>query len=241
VGPWSAAAAVAAGLITFAVTGWPVAGIAAAPAVVAVPRMLSRRPAKARLAKLEALESWTRRLADVLAASRALEEALIHSAQSPPAAIAAPVQALARRLQGRSTDTTTALRAFAAEIDDPVGDLIATALMLAAEVRGPGLHAVLTELAADVARDISGRREVEAARASYRSSLTGTVVLMAGFLAFLVLNRSYSAPFGTPGGQFVLAIVAASWAGALYWLRRLDQMTGPQRFLPSAAGARRRS
>src|SRR5260370_711259 len=80
-------------------------------------------------------------------------------------------------------------RAYAAPTDTRVGQLMPAALVRAGEVRGRGLHAVLTELASDVARDITGRREVEAARASYRSSLTGTVLLMAGFLVFLVLNR----------------------------------------------------
>src|SRR5436190_19332421 len=54
-GPRALAAALAASLATFAVTEWPVAAIAAAPAVVTIPRILSRGPARARLAKLEAL------------------------------------------------------------------------------------------------------------------------------------------------------------------------------------------
>src|SRR5436309_1709088 len=91
------------------------------------------------------------RISPQWACSRALEDALIHSAESAPAAIARPLHTLAGRLRARGADTTAALRAFAAEIDDPVGDLIATALVLAAEIRGPGLHAVLTELASDVA------------------------------------------------------------------------------------------
>ena len=235
--PRAAVAAAGAGLAVLLITGWPVAGIAAVPAVIAVPRILSRRPARARIARLEALESWTRRLADVLAASRGLEDALTHSAANAPAPIAGPVTALAADLRSR-TGTEEALRAFADAIDDPVGDLIATALMLAADRRGPGVHAVLTELAADVAKDVGGRREVEAERASYRTALAWIVAFLLSYTAYLVLRRSYSAPFGTPAGQAVLATVAGCYAGALYCLHRLSLTAGPQRFLrrsPAAA------
>ena len=80
----TAAIAVAAGLAALAITGWPVAGLATVPAVITLPRILSRRPARARIATLEALESWTRRLADLLAASRGLEDAITHSAATAP-------------------------------------------------------------------------------------------------------------------------------------------------------------
>jgi Flp pilus assembly protein TadB len=228
--PRLAVTAVGAGLVALAITGWPVAGIAAVPATVAIPRVLSRRPARARIAKLEALETWTRRLADVLAASRGLEDALTHSAATAPPPIAAPVAALAAGVRHR-TGTERALRAFADAIDDPVGDLIATALMLAADRRGPGVHAVLTELAADVAKDVAAWREVEAERATYRTTLVWIVVFLLGYTAYLVLRKSYSAPFGTPLGQTVLAAVAACYAGGLYWLHRLSLTTGPRRFL----------
>ena len=233
--PRTGLAAIAAGLVVLAVTGWPVAAIAAVPAVIAVPRILSRRPARARIARLEALEVWTRRLADVLAASRGLEDALTHSAATAPAPVAGPVAALAASLRHR-TGTQEALRAFADAIDDPVGDLIATALLLAADRRGPGVHAVLTELASDVAKDVAAQREVEAERATYRTTLVWIVVFLLGYTAYLVLRRSYSAPFGTPLGQVVLAAVAACYAAGLYWLHRLSLITGPQRFLRREPG-----
>ena len=228
--PRAAVAATAAGLAVLAATGWPVAAIAAMPAVIAVPRILSPRPARARIAKLEALESWTRRLADVLAASRGLEDALTHSAAAAPPPVAGPVAALAAALRRRAP-AEQALRAFADAIDDPAGDLIASALLLAADRRGPGVHAVLTELAADVAKDVAGHREVEAERASYRTALTWIVAFLAGYTAYLALRSSYSAPLGTPIGQAVLAAVAGCYAAGLYWLHRLSLTTGPQRFL----------
>jgi hypothetical protein len=241
--PRLAAASAVTGIAVLAVTGWPVAGIAAVPAVIAVPRILSRRPSRATIARLEALEAWTRRLAGVLAASRGLEEAITASAATAPPAIAGPVRDLAAGLQRRS-GTGQALRAFADAVDDPVGDLIATALMLAADRRGPGVHAVLTELADDVARDVAGRREIEAERATYRTALLWIVCFLGAYTAYLMLRRGYSAPFGTPSGQLVLAVVAACYAGGLYWLHRLSAAIGPRRFLgpprPPAPAARSR-
>jgi Flp pilus assembly protein TadB len=234
--PRAAVAAAAAGIVVLAVTRWPVAAVAAVPAVIAVPRILSRRPARARIARLEALEAWTRRLADVLAASRGLEDAIAASAASAPPAIAGPVRQLATSMQRRS-GAGQALRAFADAVDDPVGDLIATALMLAADRRGPGVHAVLTELAGDVAKDVAGRREVEAERATYRTALAWIVGFLLAYTAYLMLNRSYSAPFGTPPGQLVLAAVAGCYGGGLYWLHRLSATTGPRRFLHSDPAA----
>ena len=112
------------------------------------------------------------------------------------------------------------------------------------------MHAVLTELASDVAKDVAAQREVEAERATYRTTLVWIVVFLLGYTAYLVLRRSYSAPFGTPLGQVVLAAVAACYAGGLYWLHRLSLITGPaavpaprsrpgtrpSRHLPLAAG-----
>ena len=233
--PRAAVTAAVAGIAVLAVTGWPAAALAAMPAVIAVPRILSRRPARARIARLEALEAWTRRLADVLAASRGLEDALTHSAATAPPPIAAPVQELAGSLRRRE-DTARALRAFADAVDDPVGDLIATALILAADRRGPGLHAVLTELAGDVAKDVAARRETEAERAAYRTALAWIVAFLAGYTGYLILDRSYSAPFGTPAGQVVLAVVAGCYAGGLYWLHKLSITGGPSRFLQAETG-----
>jgi len=228
--PRNAALAAAAGAAVLGITGWPVAGLAAIPAAITLPRILTRRPARARIARLEALESWTRRLADVLAASLGLEEAIITSAAAAPPPVRPAVAGLATALRGR-VPAGDALRRFADEIDDPVGDLIATALLLAADRRGPGVRAVLTELAADVAKDVTARREAEAERASYRTALAWIVAFVVGYTAYLVLRPSYSAPFGTPLGQAVLAVVAACYGGGLYWLHRLSLISGPSRFL----------
>jgi Flp pilus assembly protein TadB len=224
------ALAVAAGLVVLAITRWPVGGLAAALAVAFLPRVLSTAGQRRRIARLEALEQWTRRLSDMLAASRGLEEALEASARSAPAAIAGPVGALAARLASR-TGTAAALRAFAADIDDPAGDRIAAALIIATGHRGGGVRDVLNALAVMISRDVAARREIEAERAQHQTTLRWIVIFIAGFTVFAVLNRSYSSPYGTVPGEVVLALVTALYAGGLAWLYRLGATPARGRFL----------
>jgi Flp pilus assembly protein TadB len=224
--------AVLTGLGVLAITRWPVAGLAAGLAVIFLPRVLSTRGQRERTAKLEGLEQWTRRLSDMLTASRGLEEALEASARSAPAAIAGPVTALAARLNAR-VGTEAALRAFAAEVDDPAGDRIAAALIIATGHRGGGVRDVLNALAVMIARDVAARREIEAERAQHRTTLRWIAVFIGGFTIFAVLNRSYSRPYGTIPGELVLALVTGLYAAGLGWLYRLGAMPAQGRFLAS--------
>jgi len=222
--------AAGAALLMLAVTGWPVAALAAGAAVIFVPRLTASRAARQRTAVLEGLEQWTRRVADLLTASHGLEDALEASARTAPAAIAGPVTALARRLSAR-VGTQEALRAFADEVDDPAGDRIAAALIIATGRRGGGVHGVLSALAGQLARDVAARREIDADRAQHRATLRWIVAFIAGFTLFAVVNRAYSAPYGTLAGEGVLGAVAALYAAGLTWLHRLGSIPVPGRFL----------
>ncbi|WP_158088861.1 type II secretion system F family protein [Thermoactinospora rubra] len=224
--------AMAAGVLVFVLTGWPVAGLATAAAVFGIPRVVSNRASVERIEKLEALELWTRRLADLLTASRALEQALEHSAaRNVPPPIAGPVTRLARRVGAARLPTEEALRLFADELNDPVGDRIAAALILVARRRGSGAVVVLNRLAELVAKDVSDRREVEAARAEHRTSIRWIIGIFATFSAIAAFQKTYVAPFGTPLGQAVLAAVALFYAVGLWWLHRLGTAAPGHRFL----------
>jgi Flp pilus assembly protein TadB len=229
------ALAAAAGLAALAVTRWPVAALAAAAGVQFVPRVTAGRAARRRTCVLEGLEQWTRRVSDLLTASRGLEDAIGVSARTAPTAIAAPVRALARRLSAR-VGAEDALRAFATELDDPAGDRIAAALIIATGRRGGAAGGVLSALAQILAREVAARREIEAERAQHRTTVRWIIVFVAGFTAFAALNRAYSAPFSTLAGQFVLAVVALLYAAGLGWLHRLGSMKGPGRFLDRPPG-----
>ncbi len=218
------------GMAALAITRWPVAMIAVALAVLFLPRVTSSRAAHQRAAVLEGLEQWTRRLSDMLTASRGLEDALEASARHAPPAIEPAVAALARRLAARA-GTESALRAFAADIGDPAADRIAAALIIATGRRGGAVRDVLNSLAAMLARDVAARREIEADRAQHRATVKWLTLFVLAFTAFAVLNRSYAAPFGTVPGQIVMAFVLALYAGGLFWLHHLGSVPAPGRFL----------
>ena len=227
------------GLATFALTRWPVATVAAVLAALFVPGIMSGRTARHRAAVLEGLEQWTRRVADLLSASCGLEEALEASARQVPATIGPAVRALSRRLAGR-TDAEAALRAFAADVDDPAGDRIAAALIIATGHRGGAVRDVLNALAVMLARDVAIRREIEADRAQHQTTVKWLTLFVLGFTVFAVLNRSYSAPYGTVPGQVVMALVTTLYAGGLLWLHHLSSVPVSGRFLAADPGPVRR-
>jgi Flp pilus assembly protein TadB len=225
--------AVAAGLAALAITRWPVAGLAVGAGVIFLPGLTISGRQRHRTAMLEGLEQWIRRLADMLTASRGLEDAIETSARSAPAAIAEPVTALARRLSAR-TGPEAALRAFAADIDDPAGDRIAAALIIATGRRGGAVREVLNALAVLLARDVAARREIEAERSQHKTTVRWIIIFVAGFSVFAVLNRSYSAPYGTVAGEIVLALITGLYAAGLGWLHHLGTIPAPGRFLNHA-------
>jgi Flp pilus assembly protein TadB len=223
-------AAAAVGIAVLAFTRWPVAAVASALAVSFLPRITSGKAGRRQAAVLEGLEQWTRRLSDMLTASRGLEDALQASGRHAPAAVEPAVTALGARLAARAP-AEQALRAFAADIDDPAGDRIAAALIIATGQRGGAVREVLNSLAAMLARDVAARREIEAERAQHRTTVKWLTVFVLAFTAFAVLNRAYSAPFSTVPGQIVMTLVTALYAGGLWWLNRLGTVPAPGRFL----------
>jgi len=233
---WRLTAALTVGLLVLLTTRWPVAALATGAGVLFVPLVTATRAGRQRTAVLEGLEQWTRRLADMLTASRGLEEALEVSARTAPAAIAAPVTSLARRLSAR-VGTEEALRAFATEIGDPAGDRIAAALIIATGRRGGAVHGVLRALAEMLARDVAARRDIEADRAQHRTTLRWIVAFVAGFTLFAMVNRSYSAPYGSLAGEAVLAMVVGLYAAALAWLHKLGEIPAPGRFIDQSPRA----
>ena len=232
---WSAA-----GAGVWVVSGWPVAGVALAVAGAWLPWLLgSARVVQERLATVEALEAWCRRMADTLSGGGAigLAQAIVTTASRVDDPIASAVQALARRLQSDRGEPARALREFAETVDDRVGDAVAAALMLALHQQSVGVADVLRQLADGVARDVRARRDIEASRAESRQSIRMLLVIQVGLLVLLALVPSFAAPYGTPVGQVVMALLLAATAGLLVWMRRLSLGRRPPRFLGDAAGA----
>jgi Flp pilus assembly protein TadB len=228
----------AVGLIAWLVTGWLLALVAAPAAAAGLPVLLSSGPAAARIARLQAMEEWTRSLAGVLTVGIGLEQALVATLRSTPAPIAPEVTRLVARLRAR-WDTEEALRAFADDVDDSTGDLIAANLILGARRRGAGLASVLEGLAESVAADVRARRQVEADRAKPRATARWVTIISLTVLVILALSGTYVAPYRSAFGQVLLASLLAAYVATLIWMKQMATGRTLPRFLAAARdGAR---
>ena len=213
-------AGLAAGVMVAALTGWWVAALVLPAAAAGLPVLLSAPPAAARIDRLEAMEEWTRALSGVLTVGVGLEQALVSTLRSTPDPIRAEVTTLVSRLRARWA-TEDALRAFADDLDDATGDVIAANLILGARRRGSGLASVLEGLAESVAADVRARREIEADRAKPRATARWVTIITVTVLAFLALTGEYIAPFGSPLGQVLLVALLALYVATLVWMRTM--------------------
>ena len=180
---------------------------------------------------------------DTVAGAVGLEQAIPATAAAASPSIRAELANLADRLRVR-TPLATALQQFADDLDDASADLIVAALMLNAQLRGPGLRDVLTSLAHSARDELEMRRRVNAGRASTRRSVQIvmgiTVVFVLGLSLF---NHDYVEPYSSAVGQAVLLVILAFFAAGFAWMRRLAAFDVPERFLfsgrTSTVGARR--
>lgn len=228
------------GLVGWLVTDWALAVILAPVAVIGLPTLLAAPPAATRIVRLEAMEEWTRSLAGVLTVGVGLEQALVATLRSTPTPISAEVRRLVARLRAR-WDTEAALRAFADELDDSTGDLIAANLILGARRRGAGLASVLEGLAESVAADVRARRQVEADRAKPRATARWVTLISVGVLLVLAVSGSYVEPYRSPFGQVLLVILLSAYVATLIWMRQMANGRSLPRFLtapPNEATAR---
>ncbi len=217
------------GLVIAVTTGWVLAAVLVPVAVVGLPLLLAP-PRTAHIARLEAMEEWTRSLAGVLTAGVGLEQALIVTLRATPRPIHAEVSTLVSRLHAR-WPTEQALRAFADDLDDATGDLIAAKLVLAANRRGPGLASVLESLAESVAAEVRTRRQIEADRDKPRATVRWITVITVLALVMLALNTTYIAPYKSPFGQGLLALLLTTDVGCLVWMRAMTRSERAPRFI----------
>jgi len=232
---WRGPVALATAVVTWLVSGWLVAGLIVGVTVLGLPILLSTSRVAARaIDRVEAVEEWARRLADILVVGVGLEQAIAATVRTCPKPVLEEVSALSARLAAR-WPTESALRAFADDLDDSTGDLLAATLILGARRRGPGLARVLTAVADSVAEEVAMRRKVEAERAKPRTTARAVTLITLGVVVLGALNGTYLAPYGTTLGQLVLAVIALGFVGALAWMRALTLTKPEPRFLTGSS------
>lgn len=216
--------------VTLLVTRWPVAAVAAAIGAFFVP-LPGRRTSQADLeARTEAIALWTEMLRDAAGTSRGIEGMLTATAGSAPGPIRAEVQQMARSLEYQALDV--ALDRLADDLSHPIGDLVVTALRLAASTGSKRVRLVLDDLAVAAHQEASMHRRVDIARQRPRTTMRLVAVIGGVFIVgLMVFARTYLAPYSTALGQLVLAIVAVYWGIGFWWMARMGRLPETERFL----------
>ena len=230
--------AAAAFVVAILATGWVAGGAIAAVVGWSAPSLVGARARRNdAVARIEAIAAWAEQLRDVMAAAAGMQEAIVATGPLAPAPIRAEVQRLVERLSTRRERLRPALERFADELSHPLGDMVVTSLLLAAERQGR-LGDLLSEVARSARQTATMRLRVEAARArTYVTTrlIVGITVLVGGWL--LLFRRDYLAPFDTAGGQVMLVAIGAIFLGAGVLMRRMAAPDEPARLLGNEVAA----
>ncbi|GAA4872395.1 type II secretion system F family protein [Kitasatospora terrestris] len=203
------------------VTGIPLAAVLVPLAVFGLPWLFdATRSDTRRIERLEALAEWTQRLADVLLLGVGLNQAILTSRRTAPAALEGEIADLAARLQSRWRPED-ALRAFGDQLADATGDKVLAALLLRAGDSGPGLARALADMADSVREEVRQRRAIEADRAKHRATIRWLVGIIMFVLLMGALNSRYTEPYTSVVGQLVLGVVAVAFVLVIAWMRSL--------------------
>lgn len=220
-------------LIILIFTRWPVAAFAAGAAVwFFTSPALRQRSEASDIA--DALTTWAEMLRDATGTPRGIEGVLVATAAGSPSKIRPHVMRLARRLPYESLDT--ALDGLADDLNHAIGDLVVTALRLAAHSGGRQIRAVLDDLAAVAREEAAMQRRIEVARARPRADMRTVLTIICGFiLLFIVIARDYLSPYRSVTGQLVLIIVIAMWAAGISAMSAMGRSRPVERFFKSEA------
>ncbi|HEX8803954.1 MAG TPA: hypothetical protein VF743_07165 [Acidimicrobiales bacterium] len=222
-------------VVVGALTRWPMAALLLGLAGFMAPSILGgQAERKSSLDRIESIAAWAEMLRDTMAGAGGLEQSIIATAAVAPPPIRSEVLRLAARLERERL--APSLREFADAIDDPAGDLVVAALILAADKSPKRLGDLLGRLATSARAEVNMRLRVEANRARTRTSVRVITIFTTGFALFLlVFNRNYLDPYDTVQGQLVLGLIGLCFAGAFYWLARAFRIEPEERFLRAEA------
>lgn len=213
------------------ISGW-VMMIALGP-VIAIGLAASFRDSAPRLdlEVLAGLDTWTRSLVGLtVGGGLTLTDAITASLDSTPPALRGPVSRLVARLEAQQP-LERALRLWADEIDDRLGDVIAATIIQGSRLRQGGVARSLSSLADSVQDHVRVREDVEAERAMPRWVVRVVAVISTGMLVLGMFNPATAAPYATPLGQIVLVLLVGAFMFTLLWMRRISTGRPIPRFL----------
>ncbi|WP_448812103.1 type II secretion system F family protein [Agromyces bauzanensis] len=215
------AAGVLGGVILWYFTGLFIVLVVVPAAVIGLPLLLAKPASANNIAKLEAIEAWTRSLGGLITAGVGLEQAITVSLTSAPDLIRPQVADLVARINARWR-TEDALRKFADEMNDPTADIVTAHLILAAKIPGDGLATALTDLSEIVFEEVKHRREIESDQEKPRSTARNVTLITVIAIGVLAISGTFLDGYRSVIGQLLLTLYLLMYVGALLWLRRMS-------------------
>lgn len=227
--------AVAVALVVVLLTVRPVGAVLAAGIALSLPSVFGGKAARqAEIARVEAIATWASQLRDMLSGGSGLLETIEATAPFAPAPIRAEVERLA--LGMRRGRLHAALRAFAAEVDDPMADLVVASLIVATAEQVGRLGELLGTLAARTREQAALRMRIDKDRASTRTQVRGVVLATIGMILFLmVFNKGLLAAYNSAEGQLVLAGIGTAFLAGFSLLARMSRPQRVEGFTLAAA------
>ena len=215
----------------YILSGWIIVGLVACVVVSLVPGIGSK-PAHRRDEQVlvEAIASWTEQLRDTLAGSHGLEQVIIATAPHAPLAIAPAVERLSVFITYGSL--SDGLRRFAEDVDHPTADFVTAALVTASQHQARDIGLLLGHLAQCARDEGRMRTRIWVGRARTRSAMRIITTVVALFVGGLfVFNREYLEPYSSVSGQFILGVILAGFAIALFMMQNMSRIETPERFI----------
>lgn len=224
------------GILTAAITGFPVMVILGPVALVGLPALLGKPSTHERDLVL-ALETWARSLASTSETGVfTLREVITITQASAPPMLQAPVNRLVARLS-TTWSTSDALRAFADDLDSIYSDEVVVYLIQAAEFNAGGLSTALTSVADNLSSQAKQKLETEAELAKPRQTMVTMTAIMGLALAWILLSSATPQMqfFRTPVGAIALTIVLGIFLLLMIWAKVLARPVTQPRILQHGA------
>ena len=228
-------AAVGAGVVVAALTGWPVAGIGTGVVVLYLPTLLGVKAERRRdIDRAKAIATWTEMTRDTVAAGRGLEEALLLAASVAAIEIQPEMRNFIRRAQHR--DIETALAGLGEDLEHPAADFVIAALINAARNNARDMAALLERLSTSIRDEVDMRVEVDARRAGIRTeAISVIVVVLITVIGTTLFANEFVEAYDSVAGQLVMAVILVLFGAGTVALLRLSQFSAPDRFVARRA------
>ena len=218
-------------ILVFLITNWLIVSVVLGLVVIAVPALKSKqRLRRDERGLADAIATWTEQLRDTLAGAHGLEQAIVATSVHAPLAISSAVSRLSAQIQyGKLSD---GLRRFAEDVDHPISDFVAAALITATEYQARDLAQLLGHLAQCAREEGRMRTRIWVGRARTRSSVRIISFVVVGFVsALVVFNRDYLNVYSSFEGQVILSGIFVLFGCSLIMLDQFSRIAAPQRFI----------